>query len=85
MLYYFITTYTQAFIQDLQLGGGGGGVRQVKGHVSLEIFTNGKDLGITKASANKSNRTNYYYYHDGKFHGSIWIIFVLVGASPKRL
>ena len=31
-------------------GWGGGGVGQVKGHVSLEMFTNGKDLGSTKAT-----------------------------------
>ena len=41
----------QAFIQDFTAGGG---VGRVKGHVSLEMFwkcpTNGKDLGITKAT-----------------------------------
>ena len=44
--------YVQAFIQDFTAGGGGGGggVGLVKGHVSLEISTNGKDLGITKAT-----------------------------------
>ena len=34
--------YVQAFIQDF--------TGEVKGHVSLEISANGKELGITKAT-----------------------------------
>ena len=47
----------------------GGVVGQVKGFVSLELSTTGKDLKL--ASPNNSN------YSDGKFHGSIWINFCI--------